>query len=174
MPPSPKPSTPCLYFELDNSFEKAGLCIDSILVRRVAKHNSADSDANSILGISEVRALDVDSRCPFQGATFQIYKAEPPPEHLQELGDLSIWHEASISSVKANEQLKQNTTLELGDEARWTPETLEELGAVNAMCRPACEMLKQMDGVGYHNDNAIDVQETSASESSPSKPYIFW
>lgn len=171
---SPNLSTPCLYFELDNSFEKSGLCIDSILVRHIAKYQSADSDANSILRISEVKALDVDSRCPYPGATFQIYKAEPPQEHLEEPGDLNIWHEASISNVKLNEQLKQNTILELGDEAVWTPEKLEELGAVTAMYLPACEMLKQMDGVGYYNDNAINVQETSASESSPPKPYIFW
>jgi hypothetical protein len=158
----------------DSFFEKSKLVIDSILVHHVVKHKSTDKDATSILRISEVRALDVDSICPFLGSTFQIYKAESPPGNQNEPENLNIWYEASVSSAKAEELLKQNTTLELGDEAEWTPEKLEELDAASAMYIPACEMVKQMDGVGLHNDNGIDLQEASTEQACPPKPYVFW
>lgn len=172
---SPDLSKPCLFFELNNSFiEKSKLLIDSILVHHVAKYKSTDSDATSVLKISKIVALNVDSMCPFQGANFQIYKAEPPPPGCQqEPGALNIWHEASISSSKGNEELKGNTTMELGDEADWTPEKLDELGIANDMCIPACEMLKQMDGVGINNDNGAPV-DTLVREISPPKKYVFW
>lgn len=149
--------------------------IDSILVHHIAKYKCTDSDATSILKVSKIMALDVDSMCPFQGANFQIYKAEPPsPGCQREPGALSMWHEASISSSKGNEELKRNTTTELGDEADWTLEKLDELGVVNDMCIPACEMISQMDGVGINNDNGAEVQNTLVSEPSPPKPYVFW
>jgi hypothetical protein len=42
---------------------------------------------------------------------------------------------------------------------------------------PACEMLREMDGVGLYNDNGVDVLATPpASEKGykPPKPYYFW
>jgi hypothetical protein len=157
---SPDISKPSLYFELDESFlEDSKLVIDSILVHHITRHKSAEREESSILSISEIKALDVDCRYPFQGANFQIYKASSPPDDQNETEHLDSWHEASISSVKSDEQLKQNSTLELGDEATWTAETLEKVDAAKSMYLPACEMVKQMDGIGYHNNNGIVPQE---------------
>ena len=144
------------------------------MVHHTSKYKSADKAANSFLSVSEIRALDVDCRCPFEGATFQIYKAESPPQRQNDSEGLNVWHEVNISSAKVDELLKQNTSLGLGDEAEWSPEMLNELDAANSICLPACEMLKQMDGVGIHNDNGVDFRELSTSRSSPPKPFFFW
>lgn len=148
--------------------------IQSILVHHTAKHKSTDKGANSVLSITEIRALDVDSRFPFPKAPFQIYKAEFPQAHRNGSKNFNIWHEASISSAKVNEQLKQNATLELGEETEWSPDSLEQLGAANDMCLPACEMLKQMDGVGIRNNNGILLQEVPVAKPASPKPYFFW
>jgi hypothetical protein len=158
----------------DSYFEKSGLAIDSILVHHIAKYNSIDKAANSILSVSEIRALDVDCRCPFEGATFQIYKAESPPQQQNDTEGLNVWHEASISSAKIDELLKQNISLELGEEAEWSPEMLDKPDAADSIILPACEMLRQMDGVGMHNNNGVDLQELLTIKSSPPKPFFFW
>ena len=173
---SPKNPKPSLYFKLDDSFaEDSKLVIDSILVHRITKHKSTDREG-SILSISEVRALDVDSRYPFDGAKFQVYRALSPLEHQNGTDGLDVWYEASISSAKANDLLRQNVTLELGDEAGWTPEELEQLGAASAMYLPACEMLKQMDGIGLHNNNGIDLREARPPSETIQQPNLeyFW
>lgn len=69
---------------------------------------------------------------------------------------------------------KQN--LVLGEEPSWTPEKLSEVNAAQSMYLPACEMLKQMDGVGFYNDNEVDVKAAERQEPSEpeSGPYFFW
>lgn len=122
-------------------------------------------------------SLNVDSMTPFEKATFQIYKAELPDQQ-QQMCDLNTWHEASISSTRADTLLRQNTALELGDEADWSLETLDDLDVSKDFYLPACEMLKQMDGVGIHNDNGISVTDFPEwrrfAGSSTAKPYVFW
>lgn len=176
---SPNLSKPSLYFELNESFfDDSRLVIDSILVHHTTKYKGVGREENSILSISQIKALDVDCRYPFPGADFQIYKASSPPDDQNEAENLHSWHEASISSFKADEQLKQNKTLELGDEATWTPETLEKMGTAKSLYLPACEMVKQMDGIGYHNDNGINPQEFQSfmkGNQTPSpQAYQWW
>jgi hypothetical protein len=57
---------PTLLFELDDSFkEESGFVINHILVHRISNHNSVGRvgmGPKSILKISEIRALDIDSQ----------------------------------------------------------------------------------------------------------------
>lgn len=175
---SPNLSKPSLYFELNESFfDDSRLVIDSILVHHTTKYKSAGREENSTLNISQIKGLDVDSRYPFAGAKFQIYRASSPPNDQKEPEHLDSWYEASISSIKADELLKQNNTLELGDEATWTAETLENMGAAKSIYLPACEMIKQMNGIGYHNDNGIDPQQLQGlmkKNQTPSPKEFKW
>ena len=126
------------------------------------------------MSVSEIRALDVDCTYPFDEAAFLIYRAESPHQQQNQAGSLNVWHEVSISSAKVDEQLQKNKNLEFGDEAKWSPEMLNELNAANAICLPACEMLKKMNGVGIHNDNGVNLPDPSTNKVSPPiKPY-YW
>ncbi len=68
-------------------------------------------------------------------------------------GIISTWYEASISSTSARTILRENETLTLGDEAQWTLQMLVDAGALEAIYKPALQMVKAMDGVGVKMDN---------------------
>ncbi len=68
-------------------------------------------------------------------------------------GIISTWYEASISSTSAQTILRENEILTLGDEAQWTLQTLVDAGALEAIYKPALQMVKAMDGVGVKMDN---------------------
>ena len=68
--------------------------------------------------------------------------------------------------------------MELGAEAAWTPADLFEAGVIDSMLVPACEMLKQMDGVGFYNENGIDPRiqpsPTTDTVSAPAPNVEYW
>jgi hypothetical protein len=71
-------------------------------------------------------------------------------------GHYKSWYEASITSTKADEAFKQNTCLEFGDEAAWTPDYLKDCGALDDLFRAATDTVRLMDGVGYWCSNHQD------------------
>ena len=169
---------PLVFFEVPGHLSR--LVIFGVRVRRITRYRSLD--AKSLLAVSEVRELQIEF---VGGESCTIWKAVgclDPSMMLAQEGYqykwLYLWHEVSISCPKANEMFEQNKSIELGDEAPWTPETLSNIDAVQSMYLPACEMLKQMDGVGFYNDNAIDTQpvqsSAAAAETEPPQPYYFW
>jgi len=87
------------------------------------------------------------------------------PDHLYS------WYETSISCPPIDSALKVSQTLEIGEEASWTSEEVSDF--VENLIRPACQMLKQMDGVGYYNDNGC-----KKSDFAPPRPEtpeeVFW
>ncbi|KAI8956179.1 hypothetical protein F4801DRAFT_586281 [Xylaria longipes] len=64
-----------------------------------------------------------------------------------------VWYEAVLKSDTLSGAFEQNENLELGNEVDWTSEDLLKSGAVEALIRKAADMVKNMDGVGYWNDN---------------------
>ncbi|KAI1170260.1 hypothetical protein F4777DRAFT_595347 [Nemania sp. FL0916] len=72
------------------------------------------------------------------------------------LGFPLVWYEAVLKPDTISTAFQQNEKLELGEEAKWTPEELLETGALEALVQTAGNMVKQMDGVGYWNDNHQD------------------
>lgn len=169
---------PSLLFELDDSLsEDSKLVIDDILVHHVTRYHSAGG-RKSTLNVNRIIALNVDSAYPNPSKRLQVYKAAPPSKDQRETGDLNMWYEVSISSAQVDTLLRQNTALELGNEADWTTERLLQLDAARVMYLPACEMLKQMDGVGSYNNNGIGrempSEETKEKKESDPENYFFW
>jgi hypothetical protein len=79
--------------------------------------------------------------------------------------------ELDITCPLLDEKLDVNTTLENGEEASWHAD--EVTGLVENLIRPACHMLKQMDGVGFYNDNGFK-KEDYAPPPTPTPEEVFW
>jgi hypothetical protein len=139
--------------------------VNSIRVRRNAQYPSVDR--KSVLNITEVndlfiRALNLS---PVVGS-HAIYHGYTNDEKIQAPGP--IWFEVGIFSTTAQELFKENQVLEFGDEVDWTTESMLSKGVAEAIYSPACEMLKQMDGVGFWNDKCprLVIQEPTPQVAS--------
>ena len=138
--------------------------LTAVRVHRTCRYNS--KDAKSILKISELQSLDIDKKfVPKELSTY--FKLSPAPLDRQPCEKLGLgrWFEVSISSAQLNSILEQNEHLELGEEARWTPEGLSKLGYSNPIYLPALDMLKKMDGIGQYNNNGVDVKKPDEKAS---------
>jgi hypothetical protein len=149
-------STPIFFFQLDGTmskrFELAG-----VRVHQNFRYKS--NDAKSILKISNLYLLDT---LMFSAADGVYFKLSPVPADFKPCEKLGEWFEVSISSAQLDSILEQNEKLDLGEEAKWTPEELSELDIAKSIYLPALQMLKQMDGVGQYNHNGIDIRNTGA------------
>jgi hypothetical protein len=89
---------------------------------------------------------------------------------------LYLWHEISISCPRADDLFEQNKTLELGEEAAWDSKKLSEVHTLQSLYLPACEMLQQIDGVGFYNDNEVDAEtiQCMSRYEEEAEPYYFW
>ena len=63
----------------------------------------------------------------------------------------NLWWGAKISSVTANAILEENTTLELGEAASWTPSSIINKGVVGDLFATTKEIVTQIDHVGFFN-----------------------
>jgi hypothetical protein len=154
---------------MSKRFELAG-----VRVYRICQFKS--KDAKSILKISELHLLDIE---PFRGLekSLTCFKLLPGPADREPCAGLGHWFEVGISSVHLDSLLEQNKTLELGEEAVWTPEKVSDLDIAKSIYLPACEMLKKMDGIGQHNRNRVEVRaglSTATSQVSPKPKEEFW
>ena len=170
-----------LFFEVPQGFER--FQIYGVRVRRISRYRSQDT--KSMLNISEVRELQMFD---VPGDDCIIWKAvgstEPytsiiDPFQGQKYNMLFLWHEVGISCPEADEMFDENKKIELGEEASWNPRKLAEINALQSLYRPACEMLKQMDGVGFYNDNEIDAEAVlraaaGSQREAEKKAYYFW
>jgi hypothetical protein len=140
----------------------------SIRVHRMNKHTSPDG--KSYLKIDEVQDLSIRCRSALQKPAI-VFDASPwvEDELHSEAFLIPNWIEASIYSTEVDDLLSQNQKLELGDEAGWLPEHFAKADAAEALYLPACEMLKQMDGIGYHNEHPKKVQEILVARSMVSE-----
>jgi hypothetical protein len=167
---------PYLQFEASNSLVGGGkLVLDGIRCQCITEYESANG--KSVLRVSEITELVVfPIDVPEKDVT--IFEAKTNDVYRPGREGVDFWHEVSISSVEANKVIQQNRNLELGDEAAWTPEHLSKMNAAEAMYLPACEMLKQMDGIGFYNDNGVD-RNARPPKQSPAleveqKPRFQW
>ena len=168
----PETNSPFLAFKIDNSLVgREKLSLDGVRVHRIVECMSMD--ATSVLHISEIHDLDVNAQI---GKNHTIYKAEPNTIARPGCEKVDYWHEVSISSTKATRDFEGNKTLLFGDETSWTPESLSKQDVAGSMYRPACEMLKQMDGIGFWNDNGIEDDKAAPPVEKQPEPvkYQFW
>jgi hypothetical protein len=159
---------PAVYFELENSLlEKYDL--DGVRVHRISRYKSTDQ--NSILEARDCRDLDV-GKMAVPGKPRTVFRAISNIQDRVACEKLDYWHEVNISSGRAEEVLEANTKLKLGEEAAWD---LSKIKAAEHIYLPALEMLKQMDGIGWWNDNGIDVRSRPLpSPQQPQQKYVFW
>lgn len=158
---------PDIIWEVDSvisgQFEFVG-----VQVRRQSRYQSHDE--KSILVISEVQQLK--HKCATT-QNLQVYQAKLADPKIK----LNCYYEASITSACADDQVfKQNKNIELGEVGNWTEKDLTNIDTVQAMFRPACEMIKQMDSVGQENDNEVIVTAASLGPQLYERPapYVFW
>jgi hypothetical protein len=140
--------------------EYSHMRLNGIRVRRNCQYYN--SDKTSILNITEVIDLKLDSaRLMVDGkrvfsASEYTTKSIPGYPHS--------WYEVGVMSTAAEAAFMGNETLEFGEESSWTEEGLQNAGVFSAICLPACEMVKKMDGVGYYNDNGVQVASAQQLE----------
>ncbi|RDL38391.1 uncharacterized protein BP5553_02731 [Venustampulla echinocandica] len=172
----PNARKPELCFELSKSLRNK-FKLDEIRVHRISRYRSRDR--NSVLKISEIQALDTNAR-GVPEMDLVVFKAWLNTiQSRKACQKLDSWYQASISCIKAHEMLKENKTLELGEEAGWTPVSLSRIDTAKALVVPACQMLKQMDAIGYHNDNGVERKTrapppTPAGTKAPEPEIMFW
>ncbi|KAH6670732.1 hypothetical protein B0J14DRAFT_102216 [Halenospora varia] len=165
---------PRLSFVLSNRYID-GFALNDVRVHQIGNYRSRDSE--SMLKVSKVQNLVV-RRKKTADELSKVYVCFPfvtTAKPCEIHGQMSSWYEVSISSVKADELFKQNEILELGDEAGWSPESISKLNAAQALYLPACEMLKQMDGIGYHSDNGLNLEKAvdALKEAEQEQPVDF-
>ncbi|KAI1364439.1 hypothetical protein F5Y08DRAFT_353590 [Xylaria arbuscula] len=67
------------------------------------------------------------------------------------------WYEASLKSHTVCTAFEQNEELEFGNEVKWASKDLIQSRAIEQLIKKAAAMIKNMDGVGFWNDNHQDV-----------------
>ncbi|KAI0553314.1 hypothetical protein F4679DRAFT_571062 [Xylaria curta] len=87
-----------------------------------------------------------------------------------------VWYEAILKSDTLSKAFEQNETLELGNEVEWVSEDLLKSGSVEALIQKAADMVRNMDGVGYWNDNHQTDLLRSAGKPSRGQDVVdkFW
>ncbi|KAJ4271761.1 hypothetical protein NW762_000467 [Fusarium torreyae] len=124
-----------------------GWFVDRVSIHHRAEYRNGENGP-SCLTIDMTRRVE---RFPITSK--EKYRGQSVPVTPPEDGLLGQWFEASVSSIRAEELLKENAELEFGERSRWTPDTMEREGALKAVCEPALRMVSQMDQVGSSNEN---------------------
>lgn len=175
---SSQTETPRLLWEMENSLTERFQLVE-LLVKRVKKYAGLGSSGNSgtELNITEMQSLEVETQEVPERASC-IFMAAPGPHDRTPSVKLAKWWEASITSVQLDKVVEENQKLLLGDEPAWAATSLDP-NIATTLFLPACEMLKQMDGIGQHNKNGIVRQENQESLKIAKKPKIpeevgFW
>jgi hypothetical protein len=148
-----------LTFAVSNEYPHMKL--NGIRVRHTFDYRS--SHGNSALSITEVVDLKIERVRVAGGkrvfsATEYTAKSKP--------GCLHSWYEVGIWSTVALEVFKENQSLEIGEEASWTTEKLENAGVFSALYLTACKIIKRIDGIGFYNDNGVRPAAAPPSEIS--------
>ncbi|CAG9971242.1 unnamed protein product, partial [Clonostachys byssicola] len=135
--------------------ESQGFSIDQVSIRHVARYR-CDQVERPQLNVAMVRPFTkkndyTSQKSPslFRGKTWfgtnRLNKGQK--------SGLDEWYEVSLSSSKADDVFRGNMNLGFGESAGWE---LSELDGIWAdICRPALDMLSQMDDIGGANDNSV-------------------
>lgn len=130
-------------------------------VRILTKWRHLSPDFKSALEITEVKQLVVKQlSCHTSNPRgllqkdFHARSRDAQTSRIMELkGDPSRWYEAAVISATLEDVFKANTIISVGEKANWEVENLKEMGAFPSLYQPALEMVKQMDHIGWNNDN---------------------
>ncbi|KAM0564424.1 hypothetical protein ACHAPJ_000637 [Fusarium lateritium] len=152
----------------------SGWFVDRVNIHHRAQYRNG-ANGSSCLTIDMTRRVE---RFPITSK--EKYRGQSVPVTPPEDGLLGQWFEASVSSIRAEELLKENAELEFGERSRWTPDTMEREGALKAVCEPALRMVSQMDQVGSSNENGHGPRtdrrayDTIQESKERDKKVFFW
>lgn len=160
-----------MIFELDNHH----LTNIKEVYSRVKRYCDYPSQAGDIsLRIIEVQELEVTPQ--HISATTTAFEIE----ETARIGSppLNKWYEASLHSDKLNFELVKNRALRLGEDVSYDAAALADVA--KGLCTHACNMIQQMDGVGYWNDNSANISveqprgDVSSAPAPGPAPTGFW
>jgi len=158
---SPDQKYPEMTFELKAALDEK-YQLDAIRVHRVTRFRN--TRLASILNVSELQDLMTKQKATDEGRVFRAFRHlvyRSPSEFLD------AWYEVSVSCPELDEKLKENESLEFGEEAKWELKDVESIQGADQILHPSCEMLLQMDGVGYWSLNDLDSKSYEAPPSPP-------
>ncbi|KAF2967186.1 hypothetical protein GQX73_g6365 [Xylaria multiplex] len=112
-------------------------------------HRSPHKDVQRLY-VSQVWEMDLLNKVDIEQ---RIHLKLARSKHTKSPDMPRCWYEASLKSDTFSNAFKQNEQLEFGDEVEWKSEELLKTGTVENLIRKAADMVKNMDGVGYWNDN---------------------
>lgn len=92
------------------------------------------------------------------GVLAKCTSENPAAGDNRETGEFAQFFEASVSSVRLEELLRQNQDLVPGSKVDWTVNQIEEEGLLVDMYTQAAELVKGIDGVGVECDNGHDLR----------------
>ncbi|TLS29307.1 hypothetical protein PpBr36_00144 [Pyricularia pennisetigena] len=145
--------------------------VTALRVLHIVSFGSPDKETQ--LRVTQVQDMST-TLLPGRHGGWNRYKASVAKESPDQ-GIFSTWFTASMSSVKADEMLKSNMTLELGDEARWTTEAFLKDGCVHSLFKRALAIVKEMDGIGVLCDNGHGVPSGEVIDIPSSLAQVdFW
>ncbi|KAK7426145.1 hypothetical protein QQZ08_007311 [Neonectria magnoliae] len=142
--------------------------IEGMNIRHIAKyHNSPKS--RTYLTMTMTQVVRKVGHSNYQGTTRPV---SGPGK-----GTLDRWFEASIGSSRANELLRENIRLEFGNRTTWTTDQFKKENIIKALCKPALEMVNQMDEIGQTNQNNEGPKVSRRGLKTlpnSNKNYMFW
>lgn len=142
------------------------ITVDEVRIRQVRRFQTQSK--KTLLDITRVFPTEVKN---FPGTKYRAVRSLPNDDC--EKGVFKGWYEASVSSARMEELLKQNETLAPGDEVEWTFEQLEKEGVFEDIYQPACQIVKSMDGVGVKCDNGMSHRDEISKGHQSQSSYRF-
>ncbi|KAJ2998092.1 hypothetical protein NUW58_g436 [Xylaria curta] len=150
--------------ELEVSYDESyGIDVQAVRVRNIAccigEASIASTFSTTTRPRKDVQRLYISEVCEMDRLSISVdvqrirlhfarYKRDD-----ERSGMPLVWYEAALQSDTLSTAFKQNEKLELGNEVEWVSEELLKSGVVEALIQKAADMIKNMDGVGYWNDN---------------------
>jgi hypothetical protein len=131
-------------------------------MRNTASYAHANVDAcgqiisktpgDSVLDIAEVYEMDTVKKLTKQD--LHSFKLEThSTTKATKLGEPLKWYEAAVRSQMITEALKENETLEIGNEVVWTVESLRDAGVIDQLIKSATYLVTKCDSVGRRCQN---------------------
>ena len=149
------------------------ISVERVRVRHVARYRDSPHGGSTFLNITMWRDthMDLEAGCDVvtnRNRSTRHVRVEPS-KNDESKGIANVWYEASISSIRAENVLRENSEIEFGEEVQWTTSKLREEGVFKSLYRPAIAMVEAMDDIGCCNDNGGDPVNDNAMSATKTK-----
>lgn len=136
--------------EFQYIFDFSPIVVCSARIRQVCRFQHHDK--TTFLDMSRILPTKTVLQKP------QYLEVTTIPQDIVDTGEFSQWYEATISSVRLEELLRQNAELIPGEQAGWDAEQMAQEGLFKDLYEHAASVIQQMDGVGLVCNNGYDMR----------------